>query len=121
MRAACAVALVIACFLVGVREGVLQEQAGHGPTAFVIGVAISLFIAGWCWLDGRVRGKPLARVAPMLILAAPMVGYPIYCVWSRGLRGLLLLVISVIVYSCVYAFSATLTTILVHGLDSLPQ
>jgi low temperature requirement protein LtrA len=121
MRSACAVALAIAFVVAGVRAGILSEAEDRGPAAFFVGIAISFLIASWCWFDGRVRGKPIARVGAMLIFVGVALGYPIYCVWSRGVRGLLFLIVSALVYCCVCTGAATIASLVVHGTTDLPQ
>lgn len=57
----------------------------------VFGLADGLLVSLWCRFDGLVRGKSPSVLALAGILIFGLIGFPIYCIWSRGWRGLLLL------------------------------
>jgi hypothetical protein len=115
MRMGSAIALAVSVIVAGVRAGVLLEEEDRGPTNLFIGVAMSFFVASWCWFDSRVRGKPIARAVAMLLLLGTVIAFPIYCVWSRGARGLLLLLLAVIAFLFLSVLSAMVAALIVHG------
>jgi hypothetical protein len=75
--------------VVGIRAAAIPEADNRGPGALLAPVLLAVATATWCQFDGRVRGKPPAPVGLMGIFLAPPIGLPVYCIWSRGLRGIL--------------------------------
>lgn len=89
MRRVSFIALVIVMALTGVRLAFIPEQDDTGFGGLLPSFMTALLIASWAQLDGRVRGKPLVTAASVAIFFTFPVAFPIYCVWSRGLRGVL--------------------------------
>lgn len=85
------VALLVGVAVIGVRIGVHQSDRDTGPSVVLAPLLCSLSAALWCYCDGRVRGKPALRVNLEGVIWALAFGFPAYCVWSRGARGVLLL------------------------------
>lgn len=93
--------------------GIIPEGEDRGPTAFLVTLAISFLTASWCFFDGRVRGKRPARVGLMALVFAAPFAYPVYCVWSRGLRGLVFSIATTLAFLATVALSAGVTMALV--------
>ncbi len=86
MRRISFVALLVTFTVLGVWE-MATEQADGGPAFALASIVPVLLIGVWCLFDGRIRGKPLNEAALLGIFLVTLVAFPIYCVWSRGLRG----------------------------------
>ena len=99
MRLVCSVALLIIVAVAGARAAAIPKEQDLGPGALLTPVAFCFLAAAWCLFDGRVRGKPPARIGLMGIVLAAPIGLPIYCLWSRGIRGVLLLLGSALALS----------------------
>lgn len=91
MRLLCFLALAVAAAIAGARETMDPEHTDRGPIVLLLPLFFSLLGASWCFFDGQVRGKRPARIGLMLIVIGLPIGFPVYCLWSRGLRGLLVL------------------------------
>ena len=89
MRRYCFIALVILMAPTGVRAAVIPEQEETGIGSWLLTLATALFVTSWALFDGRVRGKPLIMSASRWMFWTCPVAFPIYCVWSRGARGVL--------------------------------
>jgi len=73
------------------RAAVVPEGQDFGLAPLLGPLALGFMVAGWCHFDGRMRNKQPARIGLMGIVIAAPIGFPVYCLWSRGLRGALLL------------------------------
>ena len=89
MRRRSFIALVIVMALLGVRATVIPEQEETGAGVLLLSFLIALLVTSWALFDGRVRGKPLIAAASRWMFFTYPVAFPIYCVWSRGARGVL--------------------------------
>lgn len=89
MRRVSFIALVILMALTGVRLAFIPEQDDTGVGALIPSFLTALLIASWAQLDGRARGKPLVTAASVAIFFTFPVAFPVYCLWSRGARGVL--------------------------------
>ena len=63
----------------------LLEEAARGE--LIVSFTLAALLASWCHFDGLVRGQSVSSIGLMLIFVAAPIGVPIYCLWSRGLRG----------------------------------
>ena len=86
MRRISFVALIITFSMLG-AWAMAAEQMDGGPVFVLSSLLPALLIGVWCLFDGRIRGKPLNEAALLGIFLVTLVAFPIYCVWSRGLRG----------------------------------
>ena len=75
--------------LVGVRAAVIPEQDDTGASVLLLSFVTAMLVATWAQLDGRIRGKPLVTAASVAIFFTFPVAFPVYCLWSRGARGVL--------------------------------
>lgn len=91
LRRLCVAALLIVAVLMGAQAAAIPMGGDEGSGALLAPIALSFLVAAWCLFDGRIRGKPPARIGLMAVVVALPIAFPVYCVWSRGLRGILLL------------------------------
>jgi hypothetical protein len=91
MRRMTAAALLIVAAVAGAREVAIPVEKDVGPGSFLFPIALAFLAATWCLFDGRLRGKPPVRIGLMAIVLALPIAFPVYCFWSRGPRGILLL------------------------------
>lgn len=89
MRRVSFAVLVAVVAVHGIRVAAIPESEQRGAGAFLAPLLIAFATATWCLFDGRVRGKPPAPVGLMGIVLVPPIGLLAYCIWSRGVRGLL--------------------------------
>jgi hypothetical protein len=89
MRRCAFVALVVLTASYGVWATAIPEAAETGATFLICAIVPGLLTGTWCLFDGRVRGKAPPEAGLLGLVLVPMVGFPIYCAWSRGLRGVL--------------------------------
>lgn len=100
MRRMFSVALLIVVAIAGARGTAIPPGARDvGPGVLLVPFGFGLLAAGWCHFDGRIRGKPPTRIALMAIVLVAAIAVPVYCVWSRGIRGVLLLLGSAVALS----------------------
>jgi len=83
------IALVIVMGLCGARAVAVPVEEDTGPFNLILALMIGVLVTGWAIIDGRVRGKPLVMSASSWLFFTYPVGFPLYCVWSRGARGVL--------------------------------
>ena len=88
MRRFSFVAVLFAGAVAGFRGLTIPEAEEAGGAALAT-IVLAGFVATWCLFDGRIRGKPPVKGALIAIFLIPPVGFPFYCVWSRGARGVL--------------------------------
>ncbi len=93
-RAALAV-LYVAFLFWGVVAGLERGlEPGKLPSEFVfrahliLAIPLSLGSLWFCSADAKLAGKTLIEMARLGIFFGWPVGVPIYLIWSRGLRGL---------------------------------
>lgn len=72
---------------------------------FFIAILMSLGFVWLCTLDARLLGEPLMWSAKMGIFFGWPVGAPIYILWSRGTKGIGLLLSHGILFLLVAAMS----------------
>ena len=89
MRRFSFVALVIVVASYGAWTTGIPEAEETGTTPLLFAFVTALLSGTWCLFDGRVRGKPPTEAGLLGIFLVVVVGFPIYCIWSRGRRGVL--------------------------------
>ncbi len=70
-----------------------EESRAH---FFSMGVA-SLGLFWWCWVDARMRATPIPHGIVFVMAFTWPLSAMIYLIWSRGLRGLGITLLTVIV------------------------
>jgi len=74
-----------------------MRLAGIAWVALAIGT--SLGFMWFCTLDGKLVGKPIPQLARIGLFVGWPLGVPIYLLWARRLRGLLVLLLHGILLS----------------------
>jgi hypothetical protein len=91
MRRVAFVCVLISVALIGARTGAGWSLANTGPAALLGPISASVSAATWCYYDGQVRRRPALRLNLEGVVFVMPVAFPAYCVWSRGVRGVLIL------------------------------
>lgn len=73
----------------GVMTAVVPEEKVLARTELTMTLCYGVLLAVWCLFDGRIRGRQPSSAGLQGILLVFVVGFPIYCIWSRGIRGTL--------------------------------
>jgi hypothetical protein len=103
--------LIIACIylLFGLHAARRAMFEDLRPADLAVGLAFQVIITTFCIVDSKCRGKPLLHSFYWIIFFSWPLSVPIYWVWTRSLKGIVLgvfFVISLVVVS-VLAFFAT--------------
>lgn len=91
MRRVAFVCLLVSAALMGARAGAGASLANTGPAALLGPLSVTFSAAMWCYYDGQIRRRPVSRLNLEGLVFVMPVAFPAYCVWSRGMRGLLVL------------------------------
>jgi hypothetical protein len=67
------------------------------PTDAMLGIALQILMVMFCVADSHVIQTRLAHVFRWIIFFTWPVSVPIYFVWTRGLKGLLYIAVSLII------------------------
>lgn len=89
MRRLSFAALLLCAVGSGVMVTVIPEEEESARTQWAMALCYGMLFAMWCRFDGRVRGKQLHSAGLLGMFLTTFLGLPIYCLWSRGLRGIL--------------------------------
>ena len=89
--------LVISSIAFGVAEQLFVESHAD-ERAFAIGgmVVGLLLIVSWCRLDARERAYTISKPLLLTIILLAGVGLPVYLLRTRGVRGILSIVIALL-------------------------
>ena len=104
----------------GVRVTVLdQDPSGE----FLFALLWAGMGTWWCVVDGRMRNAPLPTLASWDILFLAVVAVPLYVIWSRGRRGVwLVLKHGVLMFLTMTVFATIAMLYLGGDLDAIdPQ
>jgi len=89
MRRWAAISLFVAMVLAGLRWADPAHRVGNAD--LVDRVVLSLLVTFWVHCDSRVVGRRPVHIAMLGMFLLPQVGLPVYCLWSRGRAGWLLI------------------------------
>jgi len=85
---------VVCFYVLVVGWGVLHALRPDETILWILFYAGFAFAAtGWCVVDSRIIGSPVINSLHWIIFFTWNVAVPIYLIWSRGFRGLALLVL----------------------------
>ena len=93
MKHASLAALVLCAGLFGVWGTAVPEDRVSVLSEWGLGLGIGVLLAWWCLFDGSLRGRRPTRIGLFGVMVLPHAGFPIYCLWSRGVRGLLVVLL----------------------------
>lgn len=65
--------------------------AKPGPTDLLISLCTAIVVTWLCIADSRLMGRPMVQSTHWIMFFTWPVAVPIYLVWMRGMRGLLIL------------------------------
>ena len=103
--------------LSGVR-GALFEDIQRAD--ILISLALSVAMVKFCAVDSRCRGEPLLRSFHWIIFFSWPISVPTYLLWSRGIKGIVWVVLYVISLVVLYIIILIVTIYLASG-ESWPQ
>ena len=88
--------LLVFSIAIGVAEQVFAED--ELDKLFRVGGAIPtvMLIASWCHIDARERGYAITKLLFLAIVFVTVVGLPVYLIRTRGVRGVLSIVIALL-------------------------
>jgi hypothetical protein len=88
--------LLVFSIAIGVAEQVFAED--ELDKMFRVGGAIPsvMFIASWCHIDARERGYAIRKLLFLAIVFVTVVGLPVYLIRTRGVRGILSIVLALL-------------------------
>jgi hypothetical protein len=87
------VLLLAACLLgalLGARAVLVRRPL---PSDVIYSGAVAAVMAGLCIADGRARRRPVPLLAEWVVFLIWPLAAPCYAVWSRGARGLLVVLL----------------------------
>ena len=87
--------------ILGVISIFLPEE--NTPIDFVVGLPLLILGISWCFTDASEHGHRIGKVMRFMLILAFFVGFPLYLVQTRGIRGLKTLSLTVLLV----AFMAT--------------
>ncbi len=85
---------------------------------FVFALAIAYTATLWAVIDARRAGRPLLHIIQLLMFFTWSIALPIYLIWSRGWRGLVLVFLHAAVLSLVFCASFYATFFVFYGPDA---
>jgi hypothetical protein len=100
------VLLLTACLLAGLLGARAVFVRRPLPSDVFYSVAVAAVMAGLCIADGRARRRPIPLLSEWVMFLVWPLAAPCYALWSRGARGLLvvLLVGAALIAACVGGF-----------------
>lgn len=87
-----------AWYLCAPMDGIRSAALNESPLDLLVPLAITLPLAWWAIGDSRARGQPIPLLSRQWFLLAGTALVPAYVVWSRGWRGVGLVLLNAIAW-----------------------
>jgi hypothetical protein len=86
---------------VSVAAGVAAELFAdvHREIQFLGAIGIIVAVGSWCNVDARERDYTIGKGQFAAIVLFPIVGLPVYFIRTRGIRGILSILLALLFYS----------------------
>ena len=88
LRLSLLICFYISVAAVAVHTSLVPKQ---GSFDLLLSLFTALVVTLLCITDSKVRGKPMVQAAQWIMFFTWPIAVPIYLVWSRGAKGLLIL------------------------------
>ena len=108
---------VVTLYVATVAWGIVQVFSQHGGIQYIISLIFGLTATLWTVSDARQRGRPILHIVQFFILVSWPIAVPIYLIWSRGKRGVGLLLLHGVGLSIASYASFYGTVFSVYGFD----
>jgi len=83
------IVLLLVLVVYGARTDAMPESDADGPAGLLFPLVPNLPVALWCRHDGAINHRSASSTGLAGIFFTGPIGLFVYCVWSRGVRGIL--------------------------------
>ena len=102
-------AAIALSFVAGVISAFIED--GSSKEEFILAIAIfgeAILLMSWCVYDSYERDYRMSRALRIVIVLFAGVGYPYYLLRTRGVRGLITLFVTVLIwFALAFVFALT--------------